>query len=80
MNANPELVERIVQSVLAHLQSAAPAPRTEPTPPAAKSPTALTLSETVITGELLAGPAKGAKSLIIGRRAVITPSAHDYLR
>ena len=80
MNANSDLVERIVQSVLEHLQSAAPAPRAEPTPTPTATPSALTLSETVITGELLAEQAKGAKSLIVGRRAVITPSARDYLR
>lgn len=80
MNANSELVERIVQSVLAHLQSAAPAPRAEPTPAPPRTQTALTLSAAVITGELLAEQAKAAKSLIVGKRAVITPSAHDYLR
>ena len=80
MNANSELVEQIVQSVLEHLQSAAPAPRAESIPAAAKAATSLTLSATVITGELLAEQAKGAKSLIVGKRAIITPSAHDYLR
>ena len=54
MNANSDLVERIVQSVLEHLQSAAPVPRAESIPAAVKTPVALTLSETVITGELLA--------------------------
>ncbi|MBW3539163.1 MAG: hypothetical protein KY476_02740 [Planctomycetes bacterium] len=38
------------------------------------------IAETIITGELLAGRVNGSKRIVVRPKALLTPSARDYLR
>ena len=49
-------------------------------PPVTKSAAVVTLSERIITGDLLAEKATGASQIIIPVKAILTPTAHDFLK
>lgn len=68
-------IERIVQAVLDRL---APAPVAPAPPPV--SGAALTLASLVVTRKDVEGRLDGVQSLALAPRAVVTPSARDYLR
>lgn len=48
--------------------------------PLAKASVVVTLSERIITGDLLAEKATGATQIIIPVKAILTPTAHDFLK
>jgi hypothetical protein len=48
--------------------------------PLAKDSVVVTLSERIITGDLLAEKATGASQIIIPVKAILTPTAHDFLK
>lgn len=82
MNLTPEYVELIVQRVLAHLGTAGtPAPAaSESTPSAIARPGhGVQIAEHVVTHALLADTVNGAKTVQIGPKAILTPSARDYI-
>jgi hypothetical protein len=43
-------------------------------------PSTISLSEKVITGDLLAEKAKGATQIVVPDKAILTPTAHDFLK
>lgn len=48
--------------------------------PLAKASVVVTLSERIITGDLLTEKAAGATQIIIPVKAILTPTAHDFLK
>jgi hypothetical protein len=85
---NQALIDEIVSNVLAQLQPAPARPvaapvMDEPAPQTATLPepksTAIEVTEAVITADLLAGAVRGARSITIGVRSILTPSARDWL-
>jgi hypothetical protein len=94
MNFTPEQIELIVQRVFQQLQTpiAAIAPAvgasvgnvTRQVPPPAPTPKAIGLGVhvpgRVVTHELLVASAKGVSVVRIDAKAILTPSAHDYIR
>lgn len=61
--------------------AATPRSTSEPRPPVAKSAAAVvTLTERIITGDLLTEKATGASQVIIPVKAILTPTAHDFLK
>lgn len=48
--------------------------------PLAKASVVVTLSERIITGDLLVEKATGASQIIIPVKAILTPTAHDFLK
>lgn len=60
--------------------AATPRGPSEQRPPVAKSAAVITLSERIITGDLLAEKATGASQIIIPVKAILTPTAHDFLK
>jgi hypothetical protein len=79
MNFTPETVELIVQRVLEHLGSPAPSA------PAAIAPTSAVphgfrISAQVVTQALLAESINGSTTVRIGPKAIVTPSALDFVR
>ncbi|MBI3863437.1 MAG: hypothetical protein HY290_16220 [Planctomycetia bacterium] len=84
MNFTPEQVELIVQRVVEHLDAtrSGPAPATD-RPAALNAPAAVLVPHVagaVITRELLAGTTNSAATIRIGSKALLTPSARDFLR
>ena len=92
MSLTPEQVEQIVQQVIRQFSGStgagAVAPSTAtatvaasaPQPTAPQAPAGVKISHRVITHNVLAEEAGGAKVVRIDAKAIITPSAHDYLR
>jgi hypothetical protein len=85
MNFTPEQVEFIVQSVLKEVGSKADAARPlagphviPPTVPAASK--GVSISNAVITEALLSETVNGSVQVRIGPKAILTPSARDFLR
>jgi hypothetical protein len=79
MNFTPEAVELIVQRVLEHLGTPAPgAPAAVPLPTAV--PQGFRISAQVVTGALLAENVNGSTTVRIGPKAIVTPSALDFVR
>lgn len=85
MNVTAEQVELIVQRVLEHLGTPAGASPSAtsssnappPTPKPSKGPQ---IVDQVITQSLLADAVNGSKQVRIGLKAVLTPSARDFIR
>lgn len=85
MNFTPEQVELIVQRVVAELGPgavAAPsAMRARQVSPGASSPIpAVQIAEQVVTQALLAETVNGASQVHIGIKAILTPSARDFVK
>jgi hypothetical protein len=93
MNVTSEQVELIVQRVLEHLgmpAGARPSTNSSTTnsatnssnsPPAtAAAPKGARISDHVVTQALLADAVNGSKQVRIGPRAILTPSARDFVR
>jgi hypothetical protein len=87
MSLDNQLLERIVQEVMEQIRGSSTAPRPSsppPKPPAAPAasvpPGALAIAGEVITADLLREAISGQKKVTVGPRAVLTPSAHDFLR
>jgi hypothetical protein len=96
MNLPDELIDRIVRGVLDTLQSPADTVRSSPvavaspavvapsappaTPAAPPAPSQLTLGELVITGPALEAAWKNHKQLQVASKAILTPSARDFLK
>ena len=93
MRLDAQTIEQIVRSVLDQLQPPtvpAAAPAKLVPPPSAQAATSVTqtaprvdvvvVTERVITGELLAARVNGRKTVQLAKRAVLTPTARDYLR
>jgi hypothetical protein len=83
MNFTPETVELIVQRVLEHL--ATPGRGAPAAVPAADAPPAPALqgfriSTQVVTQAVLAESVNGSTTVRIGHKAIITPSALDFVR
>lgn len=84
MNFTPEQVDLIVQRVLEHLNAAAARPSsaivtTASTKPAARSE-AVRIEAQVVTQAVLAGSVNGHARVSIGAKAILTPSARDFVR
>jgi len=86
MSVGPWDIDAIVREVLRRLEQLASQSRMEP-PPAALVPAAarpergeLRLADRVVTLATLDGRLRGIHRLVVGRRAVITPSVRDLLR
>jgi hypothetical protein len=79
MSVDGELLERIVSGILGEIRAsaAASAPQVAPAP---KIPDAIVLTEKVITAELLEKSRMSGRKLIVGSKAIFTPSARDYLK
>lgn len=77
MNAHEALVERIVQEVSAALRQRTTAETGSAEPQTAGRPT---ITSRVVTGDLLEKTVNGARSILIGDRSILTPSARDFLR
>jgi len=74
------LVDRIVASVLEQLQPATTRAVTiAPAVPTAK-PTAVALSQAVITADVLSSAVQPGQAVQIGTKSLLTPSAKDWLR
>lgn len=81
-------VDQIVANVLRQLSVAGGDVSTVAKAPSAAIPqvsvsrsnTTATLSEKVITGDLLTEKATGASQIIIPDKAILTPTAHDFLK
>jgi hypothetical protein len=71
------LIERIVAEVMGKLR---PAQATAPVGAAAAVEPRFRLSQDVITADLLAENAAGQNSVEVSSRAIVTPSAKDWLR
>jgi len=84
MNFTPEHVELIVQRVLEHLGTpggrAPAAPGSASRPSDSAVPKGVQISEAVVTQALLAETINGAKQVQIGPKAILTPSARDFVR
>lgn len=85
MTDQAALIERIVKDVLEQLQSRPVAPSPSPTTTAKPAPTPSTntigLTDVVITAAVLdKSPLKSGSRLVIAPKAVVTPSARDWLR
>jgi hypothetical protein len=83
MNFTPETVELIVQRVLEHLGSPAPGTPTAASPavaPAVPAPQGFRISAQVVTQALLAESINGSTTVRIGPKAIVTPSALDFVR
>src|SRR5262245_7259361 len=92
MNLTPELVESIVQRVLAHLGTAGiagPAAGAaanervsrESAPAADERPGHFVqIAEKVVTQAVLADAVNGESAVRIGPQAILTPSARDFIR
>ena len=85
MNFTPEQVDLIVQRVLEHLgtPAAARAPSAGATAVDDRSsapPKAVRVDEPVITQALLAESVNGSARVSIGAKAILTPSARDFVR
>ncbi len=79
MSVDGDLLEQIVAGVLKELAGgAASSSPVEPTVPSATKE--LILTEKVVTADLLEKTYAGATKLVIGGRAVVTPSARDFLK
>jgi hypothetical protein len=79
MNFTPETVELIVQRVLEHLGTPAPgAPAADA--PASAAPQGFRISAQVVTQALLAESVNGSTTVRIGPKAIVTPSALDFVR
>jgi hypothetical protein len=79
MNFTPETVELIVQRVLEHLGTPAPGmPRATALPNPA--PQGFRISAQVVTQAVLAESVNGSTTVRIGPKAIVTPSAHDFVR
>lgn len=81
-------VDQIVANVLKQLSAngggavassavAAPVRNAQPTAP---GPATISLSDRVITGDLLAEKATGATQIVVHDKAILTPTAHDFLK
>lgn len=88
MTFDADLVDRIVRDVLSRLGTpgiavrpeAGAAPATSAAATAACGPAPLVLDEPVVTGDLLEAKASAARVVIVGPRAIVTPSARDVVR
>ncbi|MBS0263119.1 MAG: hypothetical protein JSS02_14340 [Planctomycetes bacterium] len=94
MNFTPEQIELIVQQVVRHLQMPADRPAPAATVPAAAALAATDTPQTctpapetsvhvagrIITQDLLASSARGARTIRVEPQALLTPSAKDYIR
>jgi hypothetical protein len=79
MNFTPETVELIVQRVLEHLGTPAPgAPAA--VAPVNPAPQGFRISAQVVTQAMLAESVNGATTVRIGPKAIVTPSALDFVR
>lgn len=58
----------------------APRSTADSRPPLAKAASVVTLTERIITGDLLTEKATGASQIIIPVKAILTPTAHDFLK
>jgi hypothetical protein len=67
-------LEQIVAAVFSRLLTPAA------NPPAGPSGSTLVIEEPVITQDLLIGRVNGSRTVRIGSRAILTPSARDFLR
>jgi hypothetical protein len=85
MNFTAEQVELVVQRVLEQLGTrggAAPVATGSVSTSAAapRAPKGVPLGDQVVTQALLAETINGSKLVRIGPKAILTPSAHDYVR
>lgn len=80
MNLTPEYVELIVQRVLAHLGTAGTLAH-QSAPAAYERPGhCVQVTERVVTQALLAAAVNGTNIVQIGPKAILTPSARDFIR
>lgn len=79
MSVDGDLLERIVSGILGELRGTATAvaPQMATAP---KTPGAIVLTEKVITAELLEKEQSRGGRIVVGAKAIITPSARDYLK
>ena len=88
-------VDQIVANVLKQLSAtggsttgssaaAVPIRNSQPTPSGTSTlnpqPSTISLSDRVITGDLLAEKATGATQIVVPDKAILTPTAHDFLK
>jgi hypothetical protein len=79
MNFTPETVELIVQRVLEHLGTPGPGAPVA-FAPASPAPQGERISAQVVTHAVLEEKVNGARTVRIGPKAIVTPSAYDFLR
>lgn len=77
MNGQAELIDHIVNEVLRRLGPPAGTVRTNG---AEKRPAQTVINERVVTADLLAERVNGAATVVVGQKAVVTPSAWDLAR
>jgi hypothetical protein len=82
MNVTPEQIDLIVQRVVARLGPSAVAASPEPAAHRnpSGSPAALQLTDPVITQALLAETLNGSPQVRISAKAILTPTARDFIR
>jgi hypothetical protein len=83
MNFTPETIELIVQRVLEHLGTPAPGAPTAASAavaPAVPVPRGFRISAQVVTQAVLAESINGSTTVRIGPKAIVTPSALDFVR
>jgi hypothetical protein len=84
MNFTPEEIELIVHRVLEHIETPAGAARSQTgfgaEFPSSAAHNAVRVSGQVITQALLAEALNGSATVTIGPKAILTPSARDFLR
>lgn len=74
------LIDRIVANVLEQLQPATPRALTTSAAVPAMKPTAVALSQAVITADVLSNAVRPGQAVQIGTKSLLTPSAKDWLR
>ncbi|MGE3314620.1 MAG: hypothetical protein AB7O26_05840 [Planctomycetaceae bacterium] len=79
MSVDGDLLERIVSGILGELRGTATSEAPE-IAPAPKTPDATVLTDKVITAELLEKERGRGGRIVIGSKAIITPSARDYVK
>jgi len=83
MSTEVALIDEIVSRVLKELRTAeavAPSASAAAAPTAKPTPGEVTIGAAVVTGELLEKSIGGAKKVRIAPKAILTPSARDFIR
>ncbi len=75
-----QLVNQVVAAVMARLSGDAATPASNGTAPVAPTRTVCRLTDSVITGDLLAEHADGVEIVQIAPQAILTPTARDHIR
>lgn len=83
MQLEPAVIDEIVRRVMEHLHAAPASTRVAGSPVSPSNPSAshgVTLSQPVITEDILSERVNGSKQVVISAKAILTPSARDFVR